>query len=368
MPNIFEISEEQKHQLAALFEIGRTIVSSLDHEEILERILDSCAELMQAKICTIRMLNKETGMLELVASYGLAKEFLQEIESDIALGDGVVGRVVQDRSPYPIADIQHSPFKYADLAREQQLRSLLSVPIILHDKATGGLTIYSQQPHTYDSGEIAVMKAITRQAALAIENAELYENVLSSLRSMNKILEAKDKWLKGHGDRVRAVSVALAKKLGFSKEVVKLLERVVPLHDIGKVALDDGLINKEAPLTADEQKLIRTHVLVGEEILRPIHFFRPGLPLVRNHHENFDGSGYPDGLKGGQIPEEVRLLTITDAWDAMTSDRPHKHGLGKADAMGELERGAGRQFDPEILRVFLEMLKAGQIQPACGRE
>ncbi len=367
MPTIFEISEEQKLQLAALFEVGKTITASLDQREVLHRILAACAKVMAAKICTLRMLNRETGMLELVASEGLAKEFLEEIETDIALGEAVVGKVVLNKRPYPVVDIQQSPYKYASLAREHNLHSLLSVPIILHDEAIGGLTIYSQRPHAYDAGEIAVMESIARQAAVAIENAGLYQDVINLVVLLNKIIEARDNWLRGHAERVTKTSVMLARQINLPSRTIHILEQTVPLHDIGKIAIDTSLLNKAEPLTDVEMETIRRHVVLGEEFLKPIKLFRQGLRLVRNHHENYDGTGYPDGLKRDEIPREVRVLTIADAWDAITSDRPHRPGLGAEAGVEELKRGSGTQFDPQILDHFITMAMRGDITPACGR-
>jgi len=368
MPTIFEISEEQKLQLAALFEVGKTITSSLDQEEVLHRVLTSCARVMGAKICTLRMLNQDSGMLELVAAEGLAREFLEEIDADIALGEAVVGKVVLNKRPYPVVDIQQSPYKYAHLAREQNLRSLLSVPIILHGNAIGGLTIYSERPHAYDSGEVAVMESIARQAAVAIENAGLYRDVINLVVSLNRIIEAKDKWLRGHAERVAKTSVMLAREINLPPRTVRLLEQIVPLHDVGKIAIDISLLNKSEPLTEAEMDTIRRHVTLGEEFLKPVKFFRQGLKLVRNHHENYDGTGYPDGLKRDEIPREVRVLSIADAWDAMTSDRPHRPGLSAEEGVEELKRGSGTQFDPEILDYFITMVLRGDIKAACGRQ
>jgi HD-GYP domain-containing protein (c-di-GMP phosphodiesterase class II) len=367
MATIFEISEEQKLQLAALFEVGKTIISTFDQEEVLHRILTSCAKVMVAKICTIRMLNQETGMLELVAAEGMPREFLEELESDIALGESVVGKAVLNKRPYPVVDIQQSPYKYAALAREHSLRSLLSVPMMLHGEAIGGLTIYSERPHAYDQGEIAVLESIAEQAAIAIENAKLYQDVIGLIVSLNKIIESKEKWLHGHAERVTNNCLIVARELGLAQRTIRMLEQIVPLHDLGKIAVDINLLNKPEALTEQEVEIIQQHVVIGEGFLKAVKLFHQGLKLVRNHHERFDGTGYPDHLKGEEIPREVRLLTIADAWDAITSDAPHKPARGAEDAVEELKRGSGTHFDPAILDVFITLVLKGKIKPACGR-
>lgn len=368
MATIFEISEEQKLQLAALFEVGKTIISSLDQQEVLHRILISCNKVAGAKISTIRMLNRETGMLELVAAEGMAREFLEELESDIALGESVVGKAVLNKRPYPVVDIQQSPYKYAALAREHNLRSLLSVPIMLHGEAIGGLTIYTERPHAYDQGEIAVMESIAGQAAIAIDNAALYQDVIDLIISLNKIIESKDKWLRGHAERVTVTCLTVAPEINLPPRTIRLLEQIVPLHDLGKISIDINILNKPGPLTDAEKEIVRHHVIAGEDFLKAVRFFRPGLRLVRNHHEHFDGTGYPDGLKGDEIPREVRLLSIADAWDAITSEAQHRPAKGAQDAIEELKRASGTQFDPEILDVFITLVLKGKIKAACGKK
>jgi HD-GYP domain-containing protein (c-di-GMP phosphodiesterase class II) len=367
MATIFEISEEQKLQLAALFEVGKTIISSLDEEEVLHRILSSCAKVMGAKICTMRMLNRETDMLELVAAEGMAKEFLEELEDDIALGESVVGKAVLNKRPYPVVDIQQSPYKYAALAREHNLRSLLSVPIILHGEAIGGLTIYTDRPHAYDQGEMAVMESIAGQAAIAIENAKLYQDVIGLIVSLNKIMESKDKWFRGHAERVTNTCLLVGAEINLPARTIRMIQQIVPLHDLGKISVDINLLNKPGPLTDEERAIVRQHVIIGEEFLKAVKLFHLGLKLVRNHHENLDGTGYPDGLKGDEIPREVRLLTIADAWDAITADAPHRPGKGAQDAIEELKRGSGTQFDPEILDAFITLVLKDKIKAVCGR-
>jgi HD-GYP domain-containing protein (c-di-GMP phosphodiesterase class II) len=161
--------------------------------------------------------------------------------------------------------------------------------------------------------------------------------------------------------------VTVGREINLPARTIRMLEQVVPLHDLGKISIDINLLTKPGTLTDQEMEIVKQHVIIGEEFLKAVKLFHQGLKLVRNHHEHFDGNGYPDGLKGEEIPREVRLLTIADAWDAITSDAPHRPGKGAEEAIEELKRGSGSHFDPEILDVFITMVLKGKVKPACGR-
>ncbi len=149
------------------------------------------------------------------------------------------------------------------------------------------------------------------------------------------------------------MSLRLARSLRLTEDKLEILEYGALLHDIGKIGINDGILQKSGPLTAEEFQLIQEHPLIGVKIVEGIEFFEDMIPMIRNHHERFDGCGYPDGLIGEAIPLGARIIAISDAFDAMTSMRPHRPLMPFEDVLGEMERGKGRQFDPKILEIFL---------------
>jgi ribonuclease P protein subunit RPR2 len=195
-----------------------------------------------------------------------------------------------------------------------------------------------------------------RDRAVELERTlgELRHAYLETVRSLAYVVEAKDAYTGQHLERCRVYGMALLRELGLEREL-REAEYGFLLHDAGKVGVSERILNKPGPLTATEWRVMRTHPLIGYQMVGGIPFLKPAAEVVRHHHEMFDGSGYPEGLKGEHIPLAARVFSIVDAFDAMTTDRPYRDALPLAAAAGELEKMAGTQFDPEIVRVFIPM-------------
>lgn len=181
----------------------------------------------------------------------------------------------------------------------------------------------------------------------------LKKSHLDSVKVLAEAIDAKDPYTRGHSDRVKRMSLAIARKMGFSEEKLENLEYGALLHDIGKIGIKDEILQKQGKLSEGEYEYIREHPLIGVKIVEGVEFFKDKIPMIRHHHEFYDGCGYPDGLKGEAIPLEARIISLPDAFDAMTSARPHRGVLPLQDVLAELERCRGRQFDPQILEIFL---------------
>jgi HD-GYP domain-containing protein (c-di-GMP phosphodiesterase class II) len=175
------------------------------------------------------------------------------------------------------------------------------------------------------------------------------------LSVLSRAIEARDEYTRGHSARVTAIADAIARRLGWDEDRLDLLQLGGPLHDVGKLAISDDVLRKPGRLDDDELAQIREHPRLGARILLRLAAFRGALPYVLYHHERWDGTGYPTGRAGEQIPVEARVLAVADAYDAMTSDRPYRRALSRDRALAEVERCSGSQFDPEIVRIFLEV-------------
>lgn len=175
------------------------------------------------------------------------------------------------------------------------------------------------------------------------------------LSMLSRVIEARDPYTKGHSSRVTALAEAVARKLGWNDREIASLRLGGPLHDIGKLAISDEVLRKPGRLDEREMDEIRRHPSLGAKLLMRLSTFREALPYVLYHHERWDGTGYPSGKAGEAIPLQARVLAVADAFDAMTSDRPYRPALTRDEALAEVARGAGTQFDPEIARVFLEL-------------
>jgi cyclic di-GMP phosphodiesterase len=177
---------------------------------------------------------------------------------------------------------------------------------------------------------------------------------LDSVKVLAEAIDAKDPYTRGHSDRVRRMSLRIATSLGFTEERVEILEYGALLHDIGKIGIKDEILRKPEALSPEEYQIIQEHPLIGVKIVEGIEFFKDKIPMIRNHHEHFDGNGYPDGLMGERIPLEARIIAIPDAFDAMASLRPHRKAMPLEAILFEMEKHKGKQFDPNILEIFLQ--------------
>ncbi len=192
-----------------------------------------------------------------------------------------------------------------------------------------------------------------RTAKLQQAYRYLKKSHLDSVKVLAEAIDAKDPYTRGHSDRVKRMSLAIARHMGFSEERLETLEYGALLHDIGKIGIKDDILQKQGPLSDREYEIIREHPLIGVKIVEGVEFFRDKIPIIRHHHEFYDGSGYPDGLMGETIPLEARIISLPDAFDAMTSTRPHRGVMPLQDALLELEKCKNKQFDPKVLEIFL---------------
>jgi len=235
-------------------------------------------------------------------------------------------------------------------------------PIIAHGENLGALLINHATPLRFRTEHAAGLQGLATLAGVAIledrHRAHLEDLFMSVIVSLTMALEAKDPYTEGHSVRVAAYSEAIGKQLGLPPRTLDMIHRSCLVHDIGKIAVDETILKKGGKLNSSEREKMDMHPLIGESILRPIALLHPLLPGVRNHHEHFDGSGYPDGLKGEAIPIEARVMAVADAFDAMTSNRPYRPAMPEEEARQELRRNAGTHFDPRVVAAFEEIYPA----------
>jgi len=200
----------------------------------------------------------------------------------------------------------------------------------------------------------------SRSAELELVLASLRETYLATMKSLAQVIEAKDRTTRGHLDRTHEYGLALARRIEPSMATEELGYGFL-LHDIGKVGIPEHILCKEGPLAPDEWEIMRTHPTVGAQIVAPIAFLGDAVDLVRHHHERFDGSGYPEGLRGEAIPLAARIFAVADAFDAMTSDRPYRDAMATERAVGEIRAASGSQFDPGVVGEFVGMIREGSM-------
>lgn len=211
---------------------------------------------------------------------------------------------------------------------------------------------------------VALEERITTRTEEVLQNRErMRTQFINTIRALEKALQAKSPYTEGHSRRVAEKSAELARALGLPREQIRQIELGALFHDIGKIGIRDEILNKQGHLTESEYEHIKLHPIVAEQILSPIEELRPVVDIVKHEHERWDGQGYPDGLRGNQIPLGARIIAIADAWDSMVYDRVYRRALRHEDALREIEKAAGTQFDPDCVRIFVQLERARAAAP-----
>ncbi len=357
--------EDRIGELHAIFEIDKAITSAIDLETVLQQIVQMSVGLMDARISSIMLLDEESEELVIAAAQGLSESYIKK--GPIKVGESIAGKVIQEGRPIAVEDIRRdSRHAYAEQARLEGLCSLLSVPLSLKDRVIGVLNIYTDEPHVFNPHEINLFTSLASQAAIAIENARLFESLeeiyIEVITAMASAIDARDAYTHGHSQRVTEYAVAIAEEMGLAPAEVDIIRNASILHDVGKIGIKEEILKKPGRLSEEERREMEYHPFIGTKILHSVRLLEPVMPLVYHHHERFDGTGYPDGLRGEEIPLGARIISVADAFESMTSDRPYRKAMPVEDALAELRHNAGRQFDPRVVEVFMRLADEGKIE------
>ncbi|NDY41511.1 HD domain-containing protein [Dissulfurirhabdus thermomarina] len=352
--------------LAALHAIDMMITSSLDLRVTLDVLLDQVMPLLGADAVDVLLLSAITQDLEYEAGRGFRGAGIQR--SRERLGEGSAGRAALDRRLVHVHDL-HDPaqgFRRFDLVRDEGFECCYAVPLIAKGQVKGVLEVFFRRHPESDPEWFDLLEALAAQAAIAIDNATLFNELQrsnaelilaydSTIEGWSRALELRDRETQGHTERVVKLTLRLARAFGMRGEELVHVRRGALLHDIGKMAVPDSILMKEGPLTDEEWEVMRRHPALAFEMLSPIAYLRPALDIPYCHHEKWDGTGYPRGLKGPQIPLAARIFAVADTWDALRSERRYHEAWSEAEAREHIRSLAGTHFDPEVVRVFLEV-------------
>ncbi len=233
----------------------------------------------------------------------------------------------------------------------------IATPVKLKDECRGVLIALSDpQEKDYTTCDLKLMTVLAGQLSIIITNNELYQNLkdflLNFVKSMVSVIEAKDTYTRGHSERVNGISVMIARAMGLSQKDIENINWASILHDIGKIGVSESILTKPGRLTEEEYNIIKTHPMKGHEILKHIIQLKDALQGITYHQETYDGSGYPEGLKGKEIPLYARIIAVADTYDSITSSRAYRMRNTHVSALKEIERVSGSQLDPEIVEIF----------------
>jgi len=306
------------------------------------------------------LLNHEVNELTIAASRGLSDEVVQTTR--LRFGEGVAGRVVQTGKAIFVEDIETDARFMRSNGPNYSSKSFISVPLRVKNRIIGVLNVNSpEKQRIFEERDVRLLTILADQAAITLENIELYDNLqnfyLEMVQTLARAIDAKDSYTHEHADRARRYARLIGKKLMLPEAMIRHIEYAALMHDIGKIGIDETILHKAGKLTPEERDIIKKHPAIGNRIIAPVAFLSPVAPMVLYHQEWFNGQGYPEGLIGEEIPLGARVVAVIDAYDAITSDRPYRKALSKQVAIEELNKGAGSQFDEKVVKAFLEILR-----------
>jgi len=354
--------DDRIRELSVITETSTLIGSTLDLAELLHIIMEKLKEILNAEASSIFQIDEQTKELYFLVATGEKGKEAKEIR--VPWGKGIVGWTAAKGETLNVTDVTKDKrfFTGVDKKTKWQTKSILAVPLKIKGKTIGVAEVLNKiggQP--FSKVDEKLLEAIGKQAAVAIDNARLYTDLseisANSIRALINAVEAKDKYTRGHTERVTEYSVMIAERLNLPVAEVRRIKFSALLHDIGKIGIPDKILLKPGRLTRKEYEIVKEHPERGVKILRPIKQLSTVLDGIKYHHEWLNGSGYPDGLKGKKVPLVARILTIGDAYDAMTSDRPYRKALPKKEAIRRLLKDSSTQFDSALVEVFIKCLE-----------
>jgi len=351
---------ERTKELTLFYEIGRKLLSTLKLEEVLRIIVDNVTGILNVEMCSILLIDKETSQLLIKSAYGLDSKIITQTR--LKPGEGISGWVMQHKEPLLVEDIETDPRFARDSHEKYYTHSFISVPLIAKDEVVGVINVNNKKTkEIFTKDDLRFVSGVANEAAIAIENAQLYTSLedtyIKTVMSLTSAIDAKDHYTMNHSEHVTDYAVAIAKEMGLSAAEIEDIRRACQLHDLGKIGVHDQILTKPDKLNPDEWEEIKLHSSKSAEILKPLAFLGEVIILVEQHHERYDGAGYPHGLKGDQIKLGARILAVADSFDAMVTQRPYRQGLNIDVAIEEIKKNSGIQFDPKVVEAFLIVLK-----------
>ncbi len=348
-------------KLISLHEITKTLSSTLDINDLNFKFLDFSAKMTKADGGALMLIN-HNGRLGLTLTIGgeFNKEFFLQ-KSFLS-----ASKYVAKNSEPLFFNRGMTGFPEEILPVPSEIQSFISFPLKTPSATLGVLhLIRHKEQDLFTNLDLEIINVLSSQASISIENVRLYQNIrdnyLKTIRAFALAVEAKDEYTHGHSENVMKYTMILAKHLGLPDHELELVKYAGLLHDIGKIGISETILNKTSRLTMDEFNKIKRHPELGARIIADVPFLKSLVPLVLHHHEFYSGEGYPAGINGSDIPFGARILSVADAYEAMTSNRPYRKALQQEIAFSILEKERGRQFDPIIIDAFLEIFQSNAL-------
>lgn len=354
-------------ELALLLEVSSSLASSLELAVVLQTAIEGAVEVLGMDMGVIYLL--EDGSLYLRAGTPPLPSGMPEEHRRALLDDHPhLSRCLCDLEPVVVNDVAEEELSERErlVVESANLRSAIFAPMAVNGEALGALIVHTVgRKRTFHPGDVDLCRTVSHQISLAVANAQLFEAIQrasgelavaydATLKGWSMALEMRDEETMGHTNRVTQLTVRLAAALGVAEEDLVHVRRGALLHDIGKLVVPDAILRKPGPLTDDEWVVMRRHPEHARAMLEEIEYLRPAIDIPYCHHERWDGSGYPRGLSGEQIPLPARVFAVIDVYDALISDRPYRAAWSHEEALTYIREQAGRQFDPKVVELFVQ--------------
>lgn len=345
LSRLYETIRPRAIALSTIHTVHRLISSTLDLDELLPRIARLSLQVLRAKRCSILLVEKNKKLLITRALVGGKNNGNKK--SVVKFGVGLEGKAAKE---------SHAILKHDRLVVPLVSEDVIGVISVQQKQSGNPFTIFDQE----------ILSTLAEQAVIAIKNAQVYQELekitLGSIKSLGAILDTKSPSTYTHSNLYVNLALALGKELNLSKEDLRILHYAVLLPEAGKIGIPEDILKKPSRLTGDEYRLIKKHPVKGVQIIEPLEVLKPAIPLFLHHHEKYDGTGYPDRLKGEEIPLGARIMMVTDAFEAMVCKRPYRKRMSLSKAIVEIKKYSGTQFDPKVVEAFLKVIKKNSIK------
>jgi len=356
--------KQQLSRLTALSEIDRFIASSFDLNLTLNLLIRQVIQQLEVDAATILLANPNANTLEYAGGEGFFGEAIKKLK--LRIGEDYAGKVALERSVIHISNLETAepPFHQAYLSTNENFSEYYGLPLIAKGQLKGVLEVFQRMPSQPDEEWLSYLETLAGQAAIAIDNAQLFNNLQqtnteltqaydATIEGWSYALDLRDKETEGHTQRVTEITFNLCQKFGLTEKEITYARWGALLHDIGKMGIPDSILLKPGKLTDEEWVIMKMHPTFARKMLERVNYLKSTIDIPYYHHEKWDGSGYPEGLNGEQIPLTARIFAVADVWDALTSDRPYRPAWSKKDALEYIKTSAGTHLDPQVVDVFL---------------
>ena len=360
------MAEKLDHQfktLRTMASIDHAILSVLDAEKIVDAFISRAGDVLPCDSVSISLLDRQADDMW----HNYTKDLVhpgKKIGQVMQIPGGELAQLYQDKD-YILLDYKHAIPNYLTAMSTQGMLSFVVLPIFLQEKVSAIVSLGNREQTDYLKDFLIQARQIADRIAVALSNTNLVEDLnkmnWGTLIALARVVDDKSHWTAGHSERVADIAVSIGAALGLSDQEMNSLRKAGLLHDIGKISTPHVLLDKPGRLTDEEFKIIQQHPVNGVRILEPITPYRDIIPAVLQHHERFDGHGYPGGISGREISLYARIIAVADTFDAMVSDRPYRNGKNLEFVVNEIKQQAGRQFDPKVVKAFLSIYSEDEV-------